>query len=210
MINAVLDHADLAGANFTGASLSGANLNDADLGGACLQDASLWQASLRGARLDGADLTGANLSATGRTGWSIRGVTCQRAFWDPLDQQATSYEEGEFERRFAEQPQLVLRRLRTLKVEDLILLSLLLEHLRAQHPAFGLRLRSLRDDDGGTLLAFQQRLAAGSKATPERESQISLLGPGALAGVRSEVALMVDAALAYPVVDPVLNADGTA
>lgn len=165
ILNAILGWADLAGANLARASLRGANLHDADLSGVCLHDANLQQTILRGARLDGADLTGANLSATDRTGWSIRGVSCRQAFWDLPGQHATSYGEGEFERRFAEQPQLFLRHSSALELEDLMLLALLLEHLRAHHPACGLHLRSLRDHDGGgTEIAIAVADLAGRNA----------------------------------------------
>src|SRR4051794_26958476 len=95
-------------------SLRGANLREADLRGANLErakleGAKLMQANLINAHLDGADLTGAELWETQRGGRSIKNVICRVAFWDIAGEEPTKYEEGEFERIFAEKPRIVLR-----------------------------------------------------------------------------------------------------
>jgi hypothetical protein len=110
-----------------------------------------------------------------------------------------SYAEGEFERRFAEQPQLVLRHSSALEGGDLMLLPLLLEHLRAQHPTCGLRVRSLCDDDGGgTAAAIAVADLAGRNAAAF-DAEFGALGDTLLAFQRRlthdrELRLAVEAA----------------
>jgi len=74
-----------------------------------LSEADLSRANLIDACLDGANLTGAKLWETQRGGWSIKNVICQVAFWDRDGKEPTKYEEGEFERIFAEKPRIILR-----------------------------------------------------------------------------------------------------
>jgi hypothetical protein len=73
-----------------------------------LSRANLRQATLIDTGLDGADLTGATLWETQRSGWSIKGIICKRVFWDRDGEDALEYEDGAFERIFAEKPRIVL------------------------------------------------------------------------------------------------------
>ena len=134
-----LSAAHLRGANLSGADLSGANLNEADLSGAGLIDA----------RLDCATLTRAHLWETQRGGWSIRGVICRGAFWDREAKELTEYEEGEFERLFAEKPRIVLRYAGGISPIDLIALPVIVERLQSQHLDSVLQIRSVQNDAGG-------------------------------------------------------------
>jgi hypothetical protein len=118
-MHAKLSRANLAGADLRGADLRGARLGRANLGGADLaradlRDTNLCNSDLRTAtlldsRLDKADLTGAKLWETQRSGWSIKGIICRCAIWDRNGKELTQYNEGEFERVFAEKPRIVLR-----------------------------------------------------------------------------------------------------
>ena len=71
--NAVMQQADLHGANLERADLSGVRLSVADLmqanlRGTILRGADLWMSDMQGAILDGTDLRGANLTeVTGLT-----------------------------------------------------------------------------------------------------------------------------------------------
>ena len=68
---AVLNGADLSGANLSYADLSGAGLSDADLSGANLSGANLSGAVLNGANLSGANLSYADLSGAGLNGANL-------------------------------------------------------------------------------------------------------------------------------------------
>jgi hypothetical protein len=85
---AMVDQANLRGADLEGANMSGLQLSSKDFAGAQadgasflgsqLKGASFQGASLRGACLQGADLTGANLSGADFTGADVAGVTVSR------------------------------------------------------------------------------------------------------------------------------------
>jgi len=181
LVNAVLRRAGLAGANLADAQLDGADLEGADLTGACLRNANLARANLRDARLDGADLTGANLWATDRTGWSIRGVACRRAFWDREGKEPTEYGEDEFERRFAEQPLLVLRHPGPPEARNLALLPYLLEYLQVQHPTCALQARALRDEGGGGTVVTIAVVDLTGRDTATFAAEVQALGDTLLA-----------------------------
>jgi uncharacterized protein YjbI with pentapeptide repeats len=144
-----LSEANLSGANLIRANLIRAKLIRANLGGAKLDHASLIQANLVDAYLDGADLTGAELWETQRGGWSIKNVICPVAFWDRDGEEPTKYEEGEFERIFAEKPRIILRYGEGISSIDLIALPLAVERLQAKYPGSALQIRSMQTDAGG-------------------------------------------------------------
>jgi uncharacterized protein YjbI with pentapeptide repeats len=144
-----LRNADLRHEDLRHADLSNADLSNADLAKANLRDADLRQAALIDTQLDGVDLTGAKLWETQRSGWSIKGVTCQQAFWDREGKEATEYEDGAFERIFAEKPRIVLRYAGGMSPVDLAMLPLIIERLQAEHPDSSLHIRSVEDDGSG-------------------------------------------------------------
>jgi Pentapeptide repeats (8 copies) len=149
LFEANLHEADLSDANLRWAGLGYANLHQADLHGADLRWANLIQASLIDAHLDGADLTGAKLWETQRTGWSIKNVICRFAFWDRDGYKPTEYEEGEFERIFAEKPYIILRYAGGISPIDLLALPLVVERLQAEHAGSVIQIRSVQNDAGG-------------------------------------------------------------
>jgi uncharacterized protein YjbI with pentapeptide repeats len=180
---ATLIRTDLSGANLSGANLSeatlirtdlsdanlsGANLSEADLSRTNLSKANLYYVDLRAAalidsQLDDADLSGAKLWETQRGGWSIKDVTCQRAFWDRDGEEPTEYEDGAFERIFAEEPRIVLRYAGGMSPVDLAMLPLIIERLQAEHPGNSLHIRSVQDDgSGATVTIIVEDLAGRS------------------------------------------------
>jgi len=94
LATAYLGEANLSEAHLGGADLSDAHLGGADLAGADLTNTDLRQASLIDVHLDGATLTNAKLWETQRTGWSIKGVVCQRVYWDRGSEVPTEYGDG--------------------------------------------------------------------------------------------------------------------
>jgi hypothetical protein len=146
---AFLREIDLGGAVLIGANLGRANLWGANLARAKLSEAILMQANLIDACLDSADLTGAQLWAIQRTGWSIKGVTCRAAFWDKDGKEPTNYDEGDFERIFAERPRIVLRYAGGISPIDLLALPVVVERLQAEYPDSVLQIHSMQNDAGG-------------------------------------------------------------
>ena len=78
-MRAVLNGADLRGADLLNAVLSGANLHNANLLNAVLSGADLSKADLSGADLRGADLRGADLSVAGLSDADLRGTDLRKA-----------------------------------------------------------------------------------------------------------------------------------
>jgi len=156
-----LSGADLSMANLRGANLGEANVRVANLSGAKLDRASLMRANLIDACLDGADLTGAKLWETQRTGWSIKNVICRVAFWDRDGKEPTKYEEGEFERIFAEKPRIILRYAGGISLIDLLALPLVVERLQAEYPGSVLQIHSMQNDAGGASVTITVEDRAG-------------------------------------------------
>ncbi len=144
-----LAHTDIMGATFTRANLTQANLAGAVLVGTDLHDADLRGANLIDATLDDAELTAAMLWETHRSGWSIKGVKCQHAFWDRDGKEPTHYAPGEFERLYAEGVKIELYYAGGIRRTEIISLPMLLQELEAQNPGCVLRLQSIEDAPGG-------------------------------------------------------------
>jgi uncharacterized protein YjbI with pentapeptide repeats len=173
LYDADLRDADLRDADLRGAYLSFADLRDADLRGADLNDAILFGANLSGTNLtkskldadlqraslidsclDGANLTGAKLWKTQRAGWSIKGIICQSAFWDKEGEDLQEYEDGAFERIFAEKARIVLRYPGGMSPVDLAMLPLIVERLQVEHPDCALHIRSVQDDGNDAVVTI--------------------------------------------------------
>jgi uncharacterized protein YjbI with pentapeptide repeats len=154
LIDADLGHADLGHADLEGANLYGANLHGVNLEGANLGYANLSEATLIDSCLDGADLTGAKLWETQRDSWSIKGVVCQWAFWDRKGEEPQKYENGAFERIFAEKPRIILCYPGGISPIDLAMLPLIVERLQAEHPGCALHIRSVQDDGSGAAVTI--------------------------------------------------------
>jgi uncharacterized protein YjbI with pentapeptide repeats len=154
-----LSGTDLSGKDFSywdldAANLSTANLSTANLSAANLCNADLRQTTLIDSRLDGADLTGAKLWETQRGGWSIKGVICQEVFWGRNGKAATEYEDGAFERIFAEKPRIILHYTGGMSPVDLAMLPLIVERLQTAHPDCALHIRSVQDDGSGATVTI--------------------------------------------------------
>jgi uncharacterized protein YjbI with pentapeptide repeats len=158
-----LSEEDLRGANFDKAVLCGANLRRADLRNARLSEADLRNAYLRGANLREANLSKANLSLANLTdanlneakldlaklwgaqtsGWSIKGVICEWAYWDREAKRQTRYALGEFERLHAEKPTITMCYEGGIAPIEMITLPDITAKLESRHPDCVLRLKSI-------------------------------------------------------------------
>jgi hypothetical protein len=171
-----LSSADLSGALMRGAALSWANLRHANLSGAIL-----WCANLQNAHLDGANATDIKLWETLRAGWSIRGIICDRAFWDEQGTEPTRYAPGAFERLHSDQNCIVLHYPDGASTFELYTLPALIHHLGSMHPGTTIRLVSIEEIGAGTKIRIsvgdadlQKTEAIKSDATTIVEGQIAL------------------------------------
>jgi uncharacterized protein YjbI with pentapeptide repeats len=174
LFGANLSGARLTGADLTGADLRRAKLHDANLAKAILfkadlSEADLYRANLSGANLEGADFrsatlqwavfdgalaTEARLWETQRAGWSIKGIVCERAFWDEDAKVPTSYAPGEFERLYSEQTCIELFYQGGVSTFELNTLPALLHHLASLHPDSNIRLKSIEETGGGARISI--------------------------------------------------------
>jgi uncharacterized protein YjbI with pentapeptide repeats len=156
---AYLSRADFSGAHLNGADLSHAFLRSADLSRAELLKSKLCNADLRTSslidtKLDGADLTDAKFWEAQRSGWTIKGIICKRVSWDREGTELTEYEDGAFERLFAEKSRIVLRYAGGMSPVDLAMLPLIVERLQADYPNSSLHIRSVQDDGSGATVTI--------------------------------------------------------
>lgn len=151
--------ADLAGAKlgrakFCEADLDGAKLYSADLSGADLTGADFRSSSLQGAKLNGAQATDIKLWETQRAGWSIKGIICERAYWDKAAECPTIYAPGEFEKLHSDQTCIELFYQSGVSTFELNTLPALLHHLATLHPNANVRLKSIEETGGGARISI--------------------------------------------------------
>ncbi len=159
-----LSQARLEGATLSGSNLSNSNLNDArmtnadlsnaNLSGSDLRGADFDSANLQGANLDGCNITGVSLWETQRAGWSIKGIICERAYWDKDGKEPTVYAPGEFERLYSDQTVIELFYRGGVSTFELNTLPALLHHLATLHPGSNIRLKSIEETGGGARISI--------------------------------------------------------
>jgi uncharacterized protein YjbI with pentapeptide repeats len=160
---AILSRADVSDANLSRANLERAELRDIDFRDSVLENAKISEADLRGAKLqyanlDGAILSGARLWETLRAGWSIKALTCDKAFWDERGEAPTEYAPGEFVKLYSETATIELHYRNRITPFELNTLPLLFHRLATDHPHSSFRLRSVEEAAGGTkvVIAVEQ------------------------------------------------------
>lgn len=142
---------------FKATNLSLVNLSSLNLSGVNFCKAKLTGCDLRHANLSGAKLTEADLSSCllfelETSGWDIKDVVCNSAFWDRDGLVRTDYGGHEFERIYAEGLVLEIKYDYKLNVNEIAMLPIFIDHLQACHWGILLRLKSIQDAPGGTLL----------------------------------------------------------
>jgi uncharacterized protein YjbI with pentapeptide repeats len=154
LMGSELGWTDLRGATLSRANLVEALLTRADMTGAELTAADLRSAKMQYARLDGARASGIKLWETQRAGWSIKGIVCDRAFWDEYAQQAVEYGAGEFERLHSDQRCFELFYQGGVSSFELNTLPAMLHHLASLHPEATIRLKSIEETGGGAKISI--------------------------------------------------------
>jgi len=109
---------------------------------------------LQRARLDRCDLTGARLWDIQRGGWSIKGVICERAYWDEAAKEVVEYIPGQFERLYSASPCIELFYEGGITKFELNTLPALLLHLANLRPNARIRLKSIEESGSGAKLSI--------------------------------------------------------
>jgi uncharacterized protein YjbI with pentapeptide repeats len=154
LIHANLNEAVLHHANLENADLRGANLSSAHMTAANLSKTNLQSANLQFAKLDDGILTDAQLWEMRRAGWSIKGIQCERAYWDRFAKQPTAYGLHEFERLYSEQTCIELFYQGGVSTFELNTLPALLQHLASLHSDSNIRLKSIEETGGGARISI--------------------------------------------------------
>jgi hypothetical protein len=165
---------DMTQANLMRANLNGVDLRGSDIKGVTLDETNFERANLRGcvlhakyltnlnfkyadlrecdlidANLDESTLTGAKLWETKRSGWSIKGVICEYAYFDREGKEKTVFSPGEFEKLYSDQTKIVLHYEDGLTQLEVTTLPALIQFIESKHSGSSLRLRTIGEDAGG-------------------------------------------------------------
>ncbi len=171
---AQLSDAVLVRADLSSAAMLGADLSRAKLAGVDLSRADLRNAILSGAILDHAVLSECRLWESQRINWSIRGVSCQRVYWDERGEQPTEYGSGEFERRHSSGKTIELFYSGGLTSFEWSTLPFLMNYLQGLHAGCALDLRSVEDVSGGAAVVIAASGGAGVEIEELREDLLRL------------------------------------
>ena len=157
--NAKLRSARLQNANFHAANLEevdlrGQNLAGTDFGSASLVNCDLREANFKDASLVSCDISGSRLWKIQMDGWDITDIKCSEAYWEKSDSIKIQYRNREFERIYAENPTIELRYPYRLMGTEMVTLPIFIEHLEATFWGIVLRLKSVEDVAGGTLVTL--------------------------------------------------------
>ncbi len=148
--DAIFESAHLKEVNLSFTNLSGKSFKNLNLAGANLEQVDLRNANLENACLDNAILTGAKLYNVKTSGWSVKNIRCENAYWDGDGLVATRYRGKEFERLYAASIVIDLRYDKYIAPHELTSLPIFVEHLEARHWGTKLRVKSIEEEAGGS------------------------------------------------------------
>jgi len=173
------DNTDLSSANLSEASLVGVDFRKTNLRGANFRKANLTKANFAGNHLEetlfdeailrgcdfrrttiknanfiGADLTGGLFWETDTINWTLTRIKCSYAYWDKRGKQKTYYGNHDFERIYSDALSIELRYPFRLTANEISTLPILIEHLKASQWGTSIRLKSIQDQAGGSLVVL--------------------------------------------------------
>ncbi len=181
---AVLDgcdllNSDLSDANLTSASLVGVDLSSAKLKGinffqanltksnfsknnieninfeeAILVDCDFRKSIIKRSNFRKSDMTGCFFGEVDTVDWTLSDVKCSYAYWDKLGKQKTYYGKHDFERIYSDTLLLELRYPFRMLAAEISTLPILIEHLQASQWGTSIRLKSIQDYAGGSLVTL--------------------------------------------------------
>jgi len=156
---AVMNHSNLTRvylgrANLFEVDLRSANMRAANLEGANLDRCDLRSANLQFANLDNCSANRIKLWETQRASWSIKGIECERAYWDKDAEQPTDYSNGEFERLYADFATIEFFYQGGVSTFELSTLPAMLHHLALLHEGVNIRLKSIEETGGGAKISI--------------------------------------------------------
>jgi len=192
--NCKLSNSDLSDANLQNASLVNVNLSSCNLTGARFYKANLSKAKFTKNSIDNinfeeailtgcdfrkstikrsnfrkADMTGCLLWEANTVDWTLSDVKCNYACWDKPGKQKTHYGKHDFERIYSDTLTIELPYPFRLSASEISTLPILIEHLQASHWGTSIRLKSIKDDAGGSLVTLSIDEISAYKPSELRE-----------------------------------------
>ncbi|MEE4245468.1 MAG: pentapeptide repeat-containing protein [Kangiellaceae bacterium] len=152
LTDCVFQEADLRYADFTDADLTNADFSSMNLKGVCFKNCDLRNASFENSKLDEANFDSAKLYNITIAGWSIRDVICKEAYWDKEGIVVSKYRKGDFERLHSEPIVIDVRYDKFLAPHEFSTLPILVEHLEASYWGIKLRIKTIEEVAGGSLV----------------------------------------------------------
>jgi uncharacterized protein YjbI with pentapeptide repeats/class 3 adenylate cyclase len=159
LINVDLSSVKLQGANFSKANLSKVNfskntLEDVNFEEAILHDCDFRQTVVKRCNLRKSDMTGCLFWEVDSIDWTLSDVTCSYAYWDKQGKQKSYYGKHDFERIYSDTLTLDLRYPFRMSAAEISTLPILIEHLQASQWGTSIRLKSIKDYAGGSLVTL--------------------------------------------------------
>jgi uncharacterized protein YjbI with pentapeptide repeats/class 3 adenylate cyclase len=159
LINIDLSTTQLKGAIFSQADLSKSNfskntLEDVNFESAKLQDCDFRQAKIKRSNFRKADITGCFFGEVDTVDWTLSDAKCSFAYWDKQGKQKTYYGKHDFERIYSDTLTLKLLYPFRLSVSEISTLPIFIEHLQASQWGTSIRLKSIKDNAGGSLVTL--------------------------------------------------------
>lgn len=159
LVDVDLASATLEGTHFIQADLSksrfaGNTLDEVNFEGAKLIDCDFRQATLKRCNFRKADTSGCHFWEVDTIDWTLTDVKCSHAFWDKQGKQRTYYGKHDFERIYSDTLTLELLYPFRLSSAEISTLPIFIEHLQASQWGTSIRLKSIKDRAGGSLVTL--------------------------------------------------------
>lgn len=159
LANVDLSSCKLTGANFLRSDLTKAiftnnTIENNNFEEAILIDCDFRRATLKRSNFHKADMTGCLLWEVNTIDWILSGVNCHYAYWDKQGKRKTHYGKHGFERIYSDSLTVELPYPFRLSNTEISTLPILIEHLQASHWGTSIRLKSIQDAAGGSLVVL--------------------------------------------------------
>ena len=159
LINVDLSSCKLTGTNFYQANLtktifSNNTIENSNFEEALLIDCDFRQSMIKSSNFHKADMTGCLLWEVNAIDWILSGVSCHYAYWDKQGKRKTHYGKHGFERIYSDSLTIELPYPFRLSAAEISTLPILIEHLQASQWGTSIRLKSIQDDAGGSLVVL--------------------------------------------------------
>jgi len=162
--NTSLTNVDLSGCKLNGANFNKANLTKAvfakntieniNFEEALLIDCDFRQTIIKHSNFRKADMTGCLLWEANTIDWTLSDVKCHHACWDKPGKHKAHYGKYDFERIYSNTLTIELPYPFRMSASEISTLPILIEHLQASHWGTSIRLKSIKDYAGGSLITL--------------------------------------------------------